>query len=191
LLASPVGRAEGRSSVGLAPFCGGLVIGACLTGLAGYVASGVLVFLPDLGRAILAISIAIATTLKQLGLMSFPLPETSRQVPTDVFRHGPRLGALVFGFEMGTGVRTYLPAYGPHAILTGLVLLGASIGGFLAAAIGFGIGRAAMPLLRYVSETSDRSWDRRLAYHLRWMVPWATGCVSGWILILAVDFAIG
>jgi transposase-like protein len=42
--------------------------------------------------------------------------EAGRQVPQDVFARGLYRAALQFGFEMGTGVRTYVPATTPYLL---------------------------------------------------------------------------
>ncbi|CUR62560.1 membrane hypothetical protein [metagenome] len=62
---------------------------------------------------------------------------------------GPTYGALQFGFEMGTGLRTFMTSVLPHAIaLCALFFLptaDAVLAGF-----GFGAGRAAVPLARAI-----------------------------------------
>lgn len=43
----------------------------------------------------------------------------------------------------------------------------------VAAGVGFGLGRAVMPLARYLSE-HRHSWDAQLKSQLRWIVPAST-----------------
>jgi len=91
----------------------------------------VLVALPVLGR--------------EAGLLRFRVPENARLVPEDV-QHLRQWGALQFGFEMGTGVRTYSPSALPHLVLVAVVLV-VPFGPAFAAAAGFAAGRLLMPVL--------------------------------------------
>ena len=50
-------------------------------------------------------------------------------------------GAWRFGLEMGTGLRTYVPAVAPYVLLLGLVLARPTLAEVLLAAAGFGVGR--------------------------------------------------
>lgn len=168
-----------------------MLAGACLTGVACFLATVLLGWVPELARASLAAAIAVGAVLTQLGFVRLPFPQTARQVPTSVFDLGPRLGAFAFGVDMGTGVRTYLPALGAHVLAAGLVLLGVSLEGIMAAALGFGTGRAAMPLLRYLSLPDELSWDRQLARRLRWLSPLSTALVGAWVVVLSTEAALG
>jgi hypothetical protein len=55
-------------------------------------------------------------------LLPFRLPQNARQVPSDIIVRADGAGALQFGFEMGTGLRTFMPTHMPH-VLAGLALL--------------------------------------------------------------------
>ncbi len=73
-----------------------------------------------------------------------------------------RAGPFQFGFEMGTGVRTFVPSSAPYVVLAALVLLGPGLAATLAAAAGFGAARAAVPYLRLLA--ADREgWERAVA----------------------------
>lgn len=107
---------------------------------------------------------------------------SARTNPTSIFGLGPRLGSFVFGFEMGTGVRTYLPSSAAHVLLAGLLLVGVDAGTFAIAAVGFGAGRAAMPVFRYLSGEVDHVWDERLVRRLDLLVPLATVGVAALVI---------
>jgi len=101
----------------------------------------VLVALPVLGR--------------EAGLLRFRVPENARLVPEDV-QHLRQWGALQFGFEMGTGVRTYSPSALPHLVLVAVVLV-VPFGPAFAAAAGFAAGRLLMPVLAN-AWSDDGAW---------------------------------
>lgn len=98
----------------------------------------------------------------ECGLHRVTLPHRRAQVPSTVIGTGGQAGALQFGFEMGTGVRTHMPSNLPYLPLLAVLLAG-SWAAAVAAGLGFGVGRAAMALGRHHSrDTSwwDRQWQR-------------------------------
>jgi hypothetical protein len=98
--------------------------------------------------------------------VSFPLPQNARQVPQEVLTGQVARGSLQFGFEMGTGVRTYVSSTVPYVLAVALALTAPDIGAVLAAGLGFGAGRAAMPLSRHLSGDGEL-WDAELHARLR------------------------
>jgi hypothetical protein len=98
----------------------------------------------------------------ECGLHRVTLPHRRAQVPSTVITAGGDAGALRFGFEMGTGVRTHMPSNLPYLALIAVLALGswAAAG---AAGLGFGLGRAAMALGRHHSRDApwwDQQWQR-------------------------------
>ncbi len=93
---------------------------------------------------------------RELGLVRFRPPENPRLVPERVGRLG-EVGAVQFGFELGTGLRTYSPSALPHLGLASLLLVVPFWGAPLLAA-GFALGRFAMPLLSN-AYADDGSWS--------------------------------
>lgn len=70
-----------------------------------------------------------------------PRPQNKRQVSDAVVFATPRRGAAQFGFEMGTGVRTYVTTDAPYLLAIFLLFGDQSIWIFVTAALGFGGGR--------------------------------------------------
>jgi hypothetical protein len=103
------------------------------------------VLLPAPVRGTLFGVAALAVLARECGLVRFPVPENARLVPERV-QHLRQWGALQFGFEMGTGMRTYSPSALPHLALLAVVLV-VPFGPAFAVAAGFAAGRLAMPLL--------------------------------------------
>jgi len=98
---------------------------------------------------------ALAVLARELGLWRFAVPENARLVPEDV-QHRAHWGALQFGFEMGTGMRTYSPSALPHLVLAALVLVVPLPVAPLVAA-GFAAARFAMPVLSN-AWSDDGAW---------------------------------
>jgi hypothetical protein len=137
-------------------FGAGLLLGALLVGfVAGALGALPQALLPAPVRYTLFALVAVPVLLREVGLVRFPVPQNARLVPEDV-QHLRRWGALQFGFEMGTGVRTYSPSALPHLVLAA-VLLVVPLPAAFALAAGFALGRLAMPLLSNLW-SDDGSW---------------------------------
>lgn len=104
------------------------------------------------------------------------LPQNRRLVPQTVMRH-PIAGPLRFGFEMGTGVRTYSPSVLPLATFLLIALWSGSLALALVAGLGFGAGRGLVHPFR---RTDPESWDARLRTGKRWVALW---CCAAYLLL--------
>jgi len=161
MLGSPVWRGNSRYAFYLGLLCGALAAAA------GFLVIGSLV------RAVppapmwpwLLAVFATAVVLREFGIVRLWLPENKRLVPEAVRRHGRFFGPLQFGFEMGTGMRTYLPSGLPYVLAMSIAVL-ASPGAALAGGLGFAVGRSLMTLgnLRF---DRDGSWDLAWIAQLR------------------------
>jgi hypothetical protein len=100
---------------------------------------------------------ALVVLGREIGLWRFRVPENARLVPEDV-QHHAQWGAWQFGFEMGTGMRTYSPSALPHLTLAAVVLV-VPLPAALAVAAGFAGGRALMPVLSN-AWSDDGAWTR-------------------------------
>lgn len=153
MLNTPVWRGSPQYAFGL-----GLVAGGVLSALVLVtVGSLVRLLLPGIVWAVLVAVWFLVIAARELGIVSFSMPQNARLVPESVFRHGRFWGPFEFGLEMGTGVRTYVTSGLPYVALF-LVALFASPLTALVAGIGFGVGRTLMTLgnLRY---SDDGEWD--------------------------------
>jgi hypothetical protein len=131
----------------------------------------------------LLVAVALFVLAGEFGLHRMRLPHRRAQVPSAVIGAGSDAGALQFGFEMGTGVRTHLPTNLPYLPLVA-VLLVSSWGAALLAGLGFGLGRAAMALGRHYSHDAtwwDRQWQRH-GRRLRIALALAAGLLIAAIL---------
>jgi len=117
---------------------------------------------PPAVRVGLIVAVALFVLAGECGLHRVTLPHRRAQVPSTVVAAGGDAGALRFGFEMGSGVRTHMPSNLPYLPLTAVVLVGGWAAA-VAAGLGFGLGRAAMALGRHHSRDApwwDRQWQR-------------------------------
>jgi hypothetical protein len=110
---------------------------------------------PAPAREVLFALVALPVLLRECGLLRFAVPQNARLVPEDV-QHLREWGALQFGFEMGTGMRTYSPSALPHLALVAIVLVVPFPAAFALAA-GFAAGRLAMPLISN-AWSDDGAW---------------------------------
>lgn len=153
----------------LARFTAGLLAGGVLTALGLWLLSGLARPAPPAGRYGVVLAVALLGVLRDAGLVRLRLPQNSRQVPREVLRPGLAGGVLRFGFELGTGVRTYVSSSSPYVVAVALLLSAPSPLVAALAGAGFGAGRAATPLARHASGAGDR-WDRLLQARLRLLV---------------------
>ena len=129
--------------------------GVAVSALAVVLGSLVRPVVPPVVRVGLIAVVALFVVAGECGLHRVLLPHRRAQVPSTVIAAGGDAGALQFGFEMGSGVRTHLPSNLPYLPLMA-VLLVSTWPAALATGLGFGLGRAAMALGRHYSR--DGSW---------------------------------
>lgn len=127
--------------------------------------SGLFAPVPREWRHGLIVAVALLALLRDAGVLHFPMPQNARQIPQEVLQRDLMRGTLQFGFELGTGVRTYVSASAPYVIALGVLLTGGGIATALAAGLGFGLGRALSPVVRLASG-DVAAWDTRLAGRL-------------------------
>jgi hypothetical protein len=121
--------------------------------------------LPLVARVAIAGGAAVVVIAGELGLITLRLPQNARQVPEWIIDEGSRVGPAQFGFELGTGVRTFMTSGVPY-LLAGAILLLADWRAALLAGAGFGAGRSWMALARLWYGDPAR-WDRTLARLMR------------------------
>jgi hypothetical protein len=115
--------------------------------------------LPEWLRLAAVCALAVVVVGNEVGVFKVPLPQNARQVPSSVIVDGGRVGAWQFGFEMGTGLRTFMTSSLPHLAALSVALF-APWPYAIASGAAFGAGRAIMPLVRIGWGDAD-DWDRR------------------------------
>jgi hypothetical protein len=168
----------------VALFCLGLLVGGSVSAVVLWLLSGLTQPIPQWARYAVVLIFAAAAVLRDLGLLRFWVPQNARQVPQDVLRRNILGGALQFGFEMGTGVRTYVSATAPYAVALALLLAEVGFVAALLTGVGFGIGRAVTFLLRFAAQMPIDVWDHRVAARLPWLVPGSTATVLATLAVV-------
>ncbi|MEV4008710.1 hypothetical protein [Actinomadura sp. NPDC049753] len=156
MLFSPGWRAPVRQGEVLAVFTLGLLLGGTLTATVIWLLSGLSAPLPPAVRAAAILAVAALGAAREAGLVRVPLPQNARQIPQDVLRARLRRGALQFGFELGTGVRTYVSATAPYVLALSLLLIHEDPLTTVLTGTAFGAGRALSALLTYLARDGGR-----------------------------------
>lgn len=113
--------------------------------------------IPNVAILVIVAALGVFIVAGEFGIHDRLLPHRRAQVPRTVIDEGADAGALRFGFEMGTGMRTHMPSNLPYLPLALLILV-ATLPHALLAGVGFGLGRAWMALGRHYSPDRD-AWD--------------------------------
>jgi hypothetical protein len=183
VLASPVWRAPHGQGRILTVLAAGLVAGGLTTAAGAWLVSGLFQPLPLTVRCAALVGLAAVAALQDVGWINLALPQARRQIPQTLFRRGLGRAALQFGFELGTGLRTYLPSALPYLLLGAVVLLGQDPRFAAAAGAGFGLGRALMPLLWRASK-NPAWWDDQLTLRSRYLA--LTSALAGIVCVATI-----
>jgi hypothetical protein len=157
----------------------GTVLGATLTAVVAWVLSGLAAPLGMTARLTVLGVMALFVWLCKHSpyLKNVKLPEARRQIPAEVFGGSLKRGAYQFGFELGTGVRTYAPAAAPYLLLLVLLLGHLTLGVALAIGIGYGLGRA-VPLMAQFSVPRTNFFARTMVDGLGEAAPIIAGALT-------------
>lgn len=156
MLFSPGWRAPVRQGEVLAVFTLGLLAGGTLSAAVIWLLSGLAAPLPPGVRTAVILAAAALGAAREFGLVRIPLPQNARQIPPEVLQTRLRLGSLQFGFELGTGVRTYVSAGSPYVLALALLLGPQGLPVTLLAGAAFGAGRALSAVLTYLARDEHR-----------------------------------
>lgn len=148
-------------------FAGACVLGGLTTGLALAVAGGLLPMSPPVEAMTPALAVLFSVALaRDLGAVEFWLPENRRQVRQTVLRLRPVVGDLMFGFELGTGARTFVPATAPYLVAVAVIVAADGFIPGLVTGAGFGLGRGLVVVDRMLHRDRER-WDRTMKSYAR------------------------
>ncbi|GAA2639029.1 hypothetical protein SMC26_40755 [Actinomadura fulvescens] len=169
----------------LALFNLGLVLGGLLSASVLWLVSGLTDPVPETGRIGVALVAAGAGLLRDFGVVTLPLPQHARQIPQEVLLRKPLRGALQFGFELGTGVRTYISSTSPYVLAIALFFISPGFVPVALAGLGFGIGRGATAAAQYWSR--DPEWNKRAAARIGPLTRSASGVMLGFLVLVAIN----
>lgn len=140
--------------------------------------------MPPYARTALIIVIAAVGAARELGLVTIPLPQNARQIPQEVLQLRLRQGSLQFGFELGTGVRTYVSASTPYVLALGLLLSHQDLLPTVLAGTAFGAGRALSAALTLWSRDPDRG--ATIAARMAWIKNVTAITILGALAVLLI-----
>ena len=167
----------------MGPLAVGLLLGGVASALGFWLLSGLAAPVWAPVRVALLAGVAAAALADEALGFGWRWPQNARQVPQAIRRRTPGAGMLQFGFELGTGLRTFVTSRAPYTLVTMLLLGGLSVVDALAIGAGFGTGRALMPSTRaWHGDAGD--WDHRLeraARSLKLTATALTGAAAVWI----------
>jgi len=130
----------------LTAFAVGTTAGALLSATVLWLLSGLTEPIPASVR-IAAFALALAAlALRWRGWLEFPVPQNARQISQSLFSRHPLRAAGQFGFELGTGVRTYVTSSLAFVPPLWILLLRPSYLGAVALSLGFGVARGLLPV---------------------------------------------
>ncbi len=187
MLTSSVWRGPAKQSLVVAIFTIGLVVGGVTSALLLGMLAGVASMIPSILVRVGAMSVAVVAVGREMGFIQIPLPEYRRLVPKNVFSKGPRRSALQFGFELGTGVRTYVSSTAPYLLAFAIVFELPAPLVALIVGTGFGLGRSLMTWLRHEARDKD-AWDHGLTNENQRISQLATLSIAAWLIIMQLQY---
>ncbi|QDY77273.1 hypothetical protein [Streptomyces qinzhouensis] len=166
-------------------FVRGLFFGGFATGLLLLLPAALVQTLASDTVRTTALMVSVAVFLAvEVGLLPFRMPQNARLVPSDIVVRTDGSGALQFGFEMGTGLRTFVPSHLPYAAISVLLFAGpwwaTPLGG-----LAFALGRALM-VSSSVRSGDASVWDSafvKLRRPILWLL-WVTAGLAGTVAVL-------
>jgi hypothetical protein len=165
-------------------FSVGLLIGGAVSATVLWLLSGLAEPLPRAAAVLAMLVAALLGVLRDAKLIRIPLPQNARQVPQSVLQRGLVGGGLQFGFELGTGVRTYVSSTAPYVVALALLLSRPSLPTAVAVGLGFGAGRAITALVRRWSGLSVDAWGRHLGARIDLAIVAASSAVLATLAVL-------
>lgn len=158
--------------------------------MAGAVGGIVTALVPSAVRVAAVVAVVVAVVAREASGRPWRRLQNRRLVPQDIVARGQVEGPLQFGFEMGTGLRTFSPSALPHLLLFLVVLAGGLAEG-LAAGAGFALGRALVPLARGAAARRT-DWDAELQRTSAWLLRVsALGFVAALVASRELDALLG
>jgi hypothetical protein len=168
----------------LAVFSAGLLLGGEVSAAVLWLLSGLAEPLPPTAGYAAVVASALLGVLRDAKLVQLSLPQNARQVPQLVLQRGLVSGGFQFGFELGTGVRTYVSSTAPYVVAAALLLSEPSLLTALVTGVGFGAGRALTALVRRGSGLGVEPWRRHLDARLGPVTVGASAAILAGFAIL-------
>jgi hypothetical protein len=142
---------------GLVAFAAGASLGGLATLLAAHVLGGLVSWVPVGARVAAVAVLAVATLAQALGVGPVPVPQRRAMIPIGRFDRRSGAAQFVFGVELGTGLRTYLPSLAPHLLAACALAHVVPLWSLPVLAVGWGVGRS-LPLVARLGDGRRGGW---------------------------------
>jgi len=147
---------------GLAAFAAGASLGGLATLVVAHVLGGLVAWVP-FGVRVGAIAAAGVVVLAQaLGVGAVPVPQRRAMIPIGRFDRRAGAAQFLFGLELGSGLRTYLPSLAPHLVAAFALAHVVPLWGLPVLALGWGVGRS-LPLVARLGDDRRGGWAGQAA----------------------------
>lgn len=185
----PVGATghDGRRWGEILMFGLGVFAGGAFTLSLAWMVSGLVRWMPgSISGGVLA-GVCALVVLEVIGVLRIDLPQRRGMIPRSRFERSSQRGFFLFGLELGTGLRTYLPSPAPHLLLIFSLLTLSSPVAVGVTATGWALGRTAPLLSRSFGEGGRGSavtafdWPY---FGVPWSLAASTIAVTGSVLML-------
>jgi hypothetical protein len=133
------------------------------------------------------LAICVALVAYDLLSPSVKLWQSARQIPETVLLSDLRLAAIRFGYEYGTGLRTYVTSTAPYVVGAAVILTNAGPFRSMLAGALFGFGRS-LGLLQYQLKGKE-GWQQAVAEQSRSLER--AGAVGAVLLVVAASSSFG
>ena len=142
---------------GLAAFAAGASLGGLATLVVAHVLGGLVSWVPAGVRAG-AVAVAGVVVLAQaLGVADVPVPQRRAMIPIGRFDRRAGAAQFLFGLELGSGLRTFLPSLAPHLVAAFVLAHVVPLWGLPVLAVGWGVGRS-LPLVARLGDGRRGGW---------------------------------
>lgn len=153
----------------------GACAGALVTSSGFYLAGRLFAEVPVEPRFLVGLLVTVALVLISLSPASRLLPQTHRQIARSRVGARKLSAAFLFAFELGTGVRTYVPSVAPYLLAVYLLLFASSLETIVSVGVAFGVGRSVFMWARGLGF----GWHPRsssFGVFERWVAPLLVAC---------------
>jgi hypothetical protein len=170
---------------GLAAFAAGAFLGGLATLVAAYVLGGFVSWMPSDARVAAAAAACVVVLAHSLGIAAVPVPQRRAMIPIERFDRRQAAAHFLFGLELGSGLRTYLPSLAPHLLAAFALAHVVPIWSLPLLAAGWAAGRS-LPLVARLGDGRRGGWAGQVALRSRAARVGGVATVASGGLILLV-----
>ncbi len=170
---------------GLAAFTAGATLGGLATLTVAHVLGGLVSWVPSTVRVGAVAAAGVVVLAQALGVAVVPVPQRRAMIPIGRFDRRQGAAQFLFGLELGSGLRTYLPSLAPHYVAAFALAHVVPLWGLPILAVGWGAGRS-LPLVARLGDARRGGWAGQAALTRRAArVGGVAAVATGGLILLA------